>query len=91
MSPDPISLLEAVSAARWRVAMSLTIAMMAAYFGFILLIAFNKPLLGSILVPGLSLGMLLGALVIVIAWVVTWIYVRWANTHYDASVDRLRQ
>jgi len=71
--------------------MSLTIAMMAAYFGFILLIAFNKPLLGSILVPGLSLGMLLGALVIVIAWVVTWIYVHWANTHYDSSVDRLRQ
>ncbi|HEY7190644.1 MAG TPA: DUF485 domain-containing protein [Vicinamibacterales bacterium] len=91
MSPDPISTLEAVSAARWRVAMSLTVAMMVAYFGFILLIAFNKPLLGSILVPGLSLGMLLGALVIVIAWAVTWIYIRWANAHYDSSVDRLRQ
>jgi len=90
MSPDPISALEAVSAARWRVAMSLTVAMMVAYFGFILLIAFNKPLLGSILVPGLSLGMLLGALVIVIAWAVTWIYIRWANAHYDSSVDRLR-
>jgi uncharacterized membrane protein (DUF485 family) len=69
----------------------LTIAMMVAYFGFILLVAFNKPLLGSIVVPGLSLGMLLGALVIVTAWVLTWIYVKWANTHYDASVDRLRQ
>ena len=91
MTPDPISSLEAVSAARWRVAMSLTIAMMAAYFGFILLIAFNKPLVGSIIVPGLSLGMLLGALVIVIAWAVTWIYVRWANTHYDSSIDRLRR
>jgi len=91
MIPDPVSALEAVSAARWRVAMSLTIAMMVAYFGFILLIAFNKPLLGSIVVPGLSLGMLLGAVVIVIAWAVTWVYVRWANTHYDASVDRLRQ
>ena len=88
MTPDPLS---AVSAARWRVAMSLTVAMMVAYFGFILLIAFNKPLLGSIVVPGLSLGMLLGAVVIVIAWAVTWIYVRWANTHYDASIDRLRQ
>ena len=76
------------AAAVW---ISLTIAMMVAYFGFILLVAFNKPLLGSILVPGLSLGMLLGALVIVAAWVLTWIYVRWANTHYDASVDRLRQ
>ena len=79
-----------VSAARWRVAMSLTVAMMVAYFGFILLIAFNKPLLGSILVPGLSLGMLLGAIVIVIAWAVTWIYIRWANAHYDSSIDRLR-
>ncbi|HZM59682.1 MAG TPA: DUF485 domain-containing protein [Vicinamibacterales bacterium] len=88
---DTTHALEAVSAARWRVAISLTIAMMVAYFGFILLVAFNKPLLGSILVPGLSLGMLLGALVIVAAWVLTWIYVRWANTHYDASVDRLRQ
>ena len=88
---DTAHALEAVSAARWRVAISLTIAMMVAYFGFILLVAFNKPLLGSILVPGLSLGMLLGALVIVAAWVLTWIYVRWANTHYDASVDRLRQ
>jgi uncharacterized membrane protein (DUF485 family) len=91
MTPDHTSALEAVSAARWRVAMSLTVAMMVVYFGFILLIAFNKPLLGSILVPGLSLGMLLGALVIVIAWVVTWIYIRWANAHYDSSVDRLRQ
>ena len=91
MIPDSVSALEAVSAARWRVAMSLTVAMMVAYFGFILLIAFNKPLLGSIIIPGLSLGMLLGALVIVIAWVVTWMYIRWANAHYDSSVDRLRQ
>lgn len=83
--------LEAVSAARWRVAISLTTAMMVAYFGFILLVAFNKPLLGSILAPGLSLGMLLGALVIIVAWTLTWFYVRWANTHYDSSVDRLRQ
>ena len=91
MTPGPITTLEAVSAARWRVAISLTAAMMAAYFGFILLVAFNKPLLGSLLVPGLSLGMLLGALVIIVAWVLTWIYVRWANTHYDSSIDRLRR
>jgi uncharacterized membrane protein (DUF485 family) len=91
MTPDPITTLEAVSAARWRVAISLTAAMMAAYFGFILLVAFNKPLLGSLLVPGLSLGMLLGALVIVVAWMLTWIYVRWANTHYDSSIDQLRR
>ncbi len=85
------STLEAVSAARWRIAIALTVAMMAVYFGFILLVAFNKPLLGTLLGPGLSLGMLLGALVIVVAWVLTWIYVRWANEHYDSSVRGLRR
>jgi len=85
------STLEAVSAARWKIAISLTIAMMVAYFGFILLVAFNKPLLGRVLMPGLSLGMLLGALVIVVAWVLIWIYVRWANSHYDSSLQGLRR
>jgi uncharacterized membrane protein (DUF485 family) len=91
ITPDLISSIEAVSAARWRVAISLTAAMMVAYFGFVLLVAFNKPLLGTILAPGVSLGMLLGVLVIVVAWALTWVYVRWANTHYDASLDRLRK
>ena len=36
------------------------------------------------------LGMIIGVLVIVWAWVVIWIYVRWANRDYDASVARLR-
>jgi uncharacterized membrane protein (DUF485 family) len=80
-----------VSAARWRIAITLTIAMMVAYFGFILLVAFNKPLLGTLLAPGLSLGMLLGALVIVVAWALIWIYVVWANRHYDASIQGLRR
>ena len=91
MSFPSHSTLEAVSAARWRIAISLTIAMMVAYFGFILLVAFNKPLLGTIVARGLSLGMLGGALVIVVAWALTWIYVRWANTHYDSSIKGLRR
>lgn len=80
----------AATAARWRVALSLTVAMMVAYFGFILLVAFDKPLLARLVVPGLSLGMLLGALVIVVAWALTWIYIHWANTHYDAQLRGLR-
>ncbi len=82
--------LQALDSARWRIAVTLTAAMMALYFGFILLVAYNKPLLARIVVPGLSLGILLGALVIVSAWVLIWIYVRWANTHYDAAIDALR-
>ena len=76
--------------ARWRIAIALTIAMMVLYFGFILLVVYAKPLLGRIVVHGLSLGILLGALVIIAAWVLIWIYVRWANTHYDAAIDALK-
>ena len=65
--------------------------MVALYLGFILLVAYQKPLLGTIVVPGLSLGILLGALLIVAAWVLIWIYVRWANTHYDAGIAALRE
>ncbi len=85
------STLEAVAAARWRIAVILTAAMMIVYFSFILLVAFRRELLGTLVAPGLSLGILLGALVIVTAWVLTWVYVRWANRHYDQSVDRLRR
>jgi uncharacterized membrane protein (DUF485 family) len=82
--------LEALAAAQWRLALTLTAAMMAVYFGFILLVAWQKPLLGRLLAPGLSLGTLLGALVIATAWVLIWIYVRWANRHYDSTVRALR-
>ena len=76
---------------RWRIAISLTGLMVAIYFGFILLIAYNKPLMGRLVTRGLSLGVLLGALVIVSSWVLTWIYVRWANTHYDAGLAEVRR
>ena len=90
MSDDKRDLLD-LAAAQWRLALVLTGVMMAVYFGFILLVAYAKPLLGRLLVPGLSLGTLLGVLVIVTAWVVIWIYVRWANGHYDRTVKRLRE
>lgn len=63
--------------------------MMVLYFGFILLIAFNKPLMGRLVAPGLSVGILLGALVIVVSWVLTWVYVRWANRHYDQELGQI--
>ena len=80
-----------VAAARWRLALLLTTAMTVIYVGFILLIAFNKPLLGTILMPGLSLGILLGVLIIITAWALIVIYVQWTNTHYDHRVAAERR
>ena len=80
----------ALAAQRWRIAIVLTITVMVIYFGFIALIAFQKPLMGSLVTPGLSVGILLGALVIVSSWLLTWFYVRWANKHYDTALDSLK-
>jgi uncharacterized membrane protein (DUF485 family) len=76
--------------ARWRIALALTGAVILVYFGFILLIAYGGDVLATLLAPGLSLGILLGALVIVASWLLTWIYVRWANSTYDTELERIR-
>jgi uncharacterized membrane protein (DUF485 family) len=81
--------LRALDKARWRMALTLTCAMVLLYFGFIALVAFGRPVLAVQVTPGLSLGILLGALVIVVSWVLTWVYVRWANTVYDPAVRAL--
>lgn len=83
--------LRALDAARWRIAISLTAAMTVIYVAFILLIAYAKPLLATRIVPGLSLGILLGVLVIFAAWLLIVVYVRWANRHYDTALAALRR
>jgi uncharacterized membrane protein (DUF485 family) len=89
--PDRDAQLERLAAARGRVAALLTAAVVGVYFGFIVLIAFAKPWLAVQLVPGLSRGIALGALVIVLAWLSTLVYVRWANRRYDAALEALRE
>ena len=83
--------LQRLDASRRRVATLLTLAMTLVYVGFILLIAYAKPLLTRTVIPGLSVGILLGVLVIAAAWILIWVYVRWANTHYDAAVAAMRE
>jgi uncharacterized membrane protein (DUF485 family) len=81
--------LRALAARRWRIALTLTAVMIVLYFGFIALIAYDRPLLATLVAPGLTLGILLGALVIVVSWVLTYGYVRWANTRYDPALRAL--
>ena len=83
--------LRALAAARARIALILTACMVVLYFGFILLIAFGRHILARTLAPGLTLGIVLGALVIVASWLLTWVYVRWANRHYDPALRALAE
>ncbi|PVE20422.1 DUF485 domain-containing protein [Microvirga sp. KLBC 81] len=65
-------------------AWTLSIVMLVIYFGFILLVAFAKPLLATKIGGGVtSLGILLGLGVIVSAFVLTGIYVQRANSRFD--------
>ena len=86
-----MSNLHTIATKRWKIAGVLSVIMLTIYFGFILLVAFNKPLLTTVITNGLTLGILLGALVIVGAWVLTLIYVNWANNVYDAEVAALKR
>jgi len=82
--------LAALHARRARVVAALSAATVFVYFGFILLVAFAPARLAVLLTPGLSLGIALGAAVIVLAWALTALYVRWANRHYDPALRALR-
>src|SRR5919107_5265655 len=71
-------------------AWTLSIAMLVIYFGFILLVAFAKPLLATKIGDGVtSLGIILGLGVIVSAFVLTGIYVQRANSRFDELTRRL--
>jgi uncharacterized membrane protein (DUF485 family) len=90
---DPIEAreqaLRALARRRWRVATALTLGMLITYFGFVLSVAFAKDAMGTVLLPGLSVGIVLGAGVIVTAWVLTVLYAVWANRRYDTALDAL--
>jgi uncharacterized membrane protein (DUF485 family) len=75
---------------RWRVSLVLTLCLFALYYGYILLIALNKPLLAVRIGPTVPIGIPLGAGVIVGSWALTAAYIIWANRKFDPEVKRLR-
>jgi uncharacterized membrane protein (DUF485 family) len=81
-----------LKAKRTRFGLWLTVAMLVVYYGFILLVAFNKPLLASRIGEGVTtLGMPIGLGVIVFTIVITAIYVRRANSEFDRLSDDINQ
>ena len=80
---------KALVRARRRIAIVLSLTVFLLYFGFIFAVAFARDLMATMVVPGLSVGMLFGVLVIVGAWLTTWTYVCWANAHLDPRRDAI--
>lgn len=73
-----------------RISLILTILTLAVYYGFIFLIAFNKEFFGRKITSRITIGIPIGIGVILLAWVFTGIYVRWANRRYDGMVESVR-
>ncbi|HEY3488898.1 MAG TPA: DUF485 domain-containing protein [Candidatus Deferrimicrobiaceae bacterium] len=70
----------------------LTILELVLYFGFIAIIAYNKPFLAQKLSPdaAMTIGIPIAIGVIILSWVLTGVYIYWANTSYDVMVKRVK-
>ncbi len=70
------------------ISFSLMAIMLLVYFGFAALLALSPQTLAKP-IGGATLGIILGIGVILVACVLTGIYVRWANTEYDSLIKKL--
>ena len=68
----------------------LTLSLFVLYYGFILLVGLNPALLAR-RIGSVTIGIPLAAAVILGAWVLTAIYIVWANRHHDPAVRSLRE
>jgi uncharacterized membrane protein (DUF485 family) len=75
---------------RRRLAWTLSAVMLAAYFGYILLIAFDKPLLATSIGGGaITLGIPIGFGLILLGVALTAYYVQVANRDHDALLAQV--
>jgi uncharacterized membrane protein (DUF485 family) len=76
---------------RWSVSITLTVLLFVSYYGYILVIAYGKEFLGQKVGEFVNWGIILGVAAILFAWLLTLIYVLWANNVYDKEVDSIKQ
>jgi uncharacterized membrane protein (DUF485 family) len=77
-------------ARRWLMSLALTAAMFFVYYGYILLIATNPTFMSQRIGDATTIGIPIGAAVIIAAWILTAVYIVWANRSYDPQVAALR-
>lgn len=77
---------------RRNIAWILTALELALFYGFVWLVSYHKPFLAKKLGSGsaTTIGIPIAVGVILLSWVFTGIYVRWANTTYDGLVKKVR-
>ena len=82
---------QSLSSQKFAICTILTILELVLYFGFIALIAFNKPFLSQKLSGAITIGIPIAVGTIILSWVLTGIYIRWANNTYDVLVKKVKE
>ncbi len=75
---------------RWSVSLVMLVLLFVGYYGYVLVVAGNKEFVSQKIGESTTLAIPLGIAVIVFAWLLTAIYVAWANRSYDPEVERLK-
>jgi len=79
-----------LKATRSRFGWWLSLAMMVVYYGFVLLVAFDKPFLATRLGAGVTtIGMPIGLAIILFTIAITGLYVRRANSEFDTLTEQI--
>jgi len=82
---------QSLSSQKFAMSTILTILELVLYFGFITLIAFNKPFLSQKLSGAITIGIPIAVGTIILSWIFTGIYIRWANNTYDVLVKKVKE
>ncbi len=80
--------LREVARLRWRVGIGISALMSVQFFGYVLFLLYARDTANTLVIPGLTVGIACGTLIVFVACGVTVLYVRWAN-RLDADIARL--
>jgi uncharacterized membrane protein (DUF485 family) len=75
---------------RLKVMAFLMVWVLVVYYGFVLLIAFNRPFMTQKIGEATTLGIPLSILAIVLLWAATGVHVWWSNRVYDKEIALLK-
>jgi uncharacterized membrane protein (DUF485 family) len=82
---------KSLSSQKNTISVILTVLELVLYFGFIALIAFNKPYLSQKFSGAITIGIPIAVGTIFFSWVLTGIYIFWANNKYDVLVKKVKE
>lgn len=76
---------------KWEVSFGLAAVVVILYFGFVGMLAFNKAFFAGIFYGNITVGIPIGIGLIFISWLLTGVYVLWANKRHDPLVEEFRK